>query len=179
MPTAFTGQIEVVTSPAPTEVEAALAELLVDAVAHGASVSFSGSIAPEEARSWWATTLAGFGDRDVLLVARDADGIVGTVNVRGCWQANQRFRGEITKLLVHSRARRRGIGRALMQAIESHALAIGLTLLVLDTNAHSEADRLYQSLGWTRVGEIPGYSLRYDGQRWPTAIFYKSLTHGG
>jgi GNAT superfamily N-acetyltransferase len=153
-----------------------LAELLVDAVDSGASVSFAGALDRGVAQEWWRRTLATFGDRDVLLVARDSEGIQGTVHVRGCWQSNQRFRGEVMKLLVHRRARRRGLGNALMDAIEEQARLKGLTLLVLDTNAQSEADRLYIRRGWVRLGEIPGYSLRYDGQPWPAAFFYKHLT---
>lgn len=160
--------------PDPATIDA-LADVLVDAVDSGASVSFSGAISKEAALTYWKGALSDFGDRDALLLARDKSGIVGTVQVRGCWQANQRFRGEVMKLLVHRRARKRGIAQALMTQIERRAVALGLTLLVLDTNAGSDADRLYRRLGWTRVGEIPGYSIGADGLAHPTAIFYKSL----
>lgn len=153
----------------------ALADLLVDAVESGASVSFAGRLDREEARRWWTATLADFGGRDVLLVAHDAEGIAGTVQVRGCWQSNQRFRGEGMKLLVHRRARGRGLGDRLMEAIEGEAAAIGLRLLILDTKAGSDADRLYRRRGWTRLGEIPDYALDSEGRPAPTAIFYRQL----
>ena len=161
---------------APEDLVVGLAELLVDAVESGASVSFTGGITLDEARQWWRKTLGSFGDRDVLLVARDATGIVGSVYVSGCWQPNQQFRGEVMKLLVHRRARRRGVANSLMEAIETRAREIGLTLLVLDTNAGSDADRLYRRRGWTRVGEIPDYSLQADGSKAASAFFYLKLT---
>lgn len=162
-------------SEPPQDLVSGLAELLVDAVESGASVSFTGGITLDEAGRWWRKTLVSFGDRDVLLLARDATGIVGSVYVSGCWQPNQRFRGEVMKLLVHRRARRRGIANRLMEAIESRARDIGLTLLVLDTNAGSDADRLYRKRGWTRVGEIPAYSLQADGSKAASAFFYRQL----
>ncbi len=152
-----------------------LAELLVHAVAGGASVSFLGDLDRPTAVGWWREALAEFGPRDRLLIARDGEAIVGTVQVRACWQPNQQFRGEIMKLLVHERVRGRGLAGALMERIESEALAVGLTLLVLDTNSGTTADRLYQRLGWTRVGVIPGYCLLHDGTPGDAAFFYKRI----
>lgn len=152
-----------------------LADLLVDAVDGGASVSFLGSITRDEALAWWRESLAKCSPRDTLLVARDDEGIVGTVQVRACWQPNQRFRGEIMKLLVHRRARGQGIATDLMRRIEAAALAAGLTLLVLDTNEGTTADRLYQRLGWTRLGVIPGFCLLNDGTPAGAVFFYKHL----
>jgi GNAT superfamily N-acetyltransferase len=169
--------IDEVSLPASGAIIDGLASLLVDAVASGASVSFLGQLSLDEARAWWMSTLAAFGPRDVLLVARDAQGsLVGTVNVRACWQPNQQFRGEITKLLVDRRARGQGVAGRLMSAIEEKGRRQGLSLLVLDTVAGSTADRLYQRLGWSRVGEIPDYCLLPDGSFGATAIFFKKLT---
>ncbi|MDP9464738.1 MAG: GNAT family N-acetyltransferase, partial [Actinomycetota bacterium] len=88
---------------------------------------------------------------------------------------NQPHRGEIAKMLVHRRARRRGLGEALMRAAEAAALEAGKTLLVLDTSS-ADAERLYHRLGWQRVGVIPGYALWPDGGLAATTIFYKNLT---
>jgi GNAT superfamily N-acetyltransferase len=157
------------------EIIAGLAALLVDAVRGGASVSFLGDLDRATADRWWRDTLAEFGPRDRILIARDGDRIVGTVQVRACWQPNQQFRGEIMKLLVHEIARGRGLAGALMRRIEVEAIAVGLSLLVLDTNAGTTADRLYQRLGWTRLGVIPGYCLLNDGTPGGAAFFYKRI----
>jgi ribosomal protein S18 acetylase RimI-like enzyme len=152
-----------------------LADLLVDVVAGGASVSFLGDLDRPTAERWWRGTLDEFGPRDRMLIARDGGRIVGTVQVRACWQPNQQFRGEIMKLLVHRQARGRGLASELMRRIEAEAIEVGLTLLVLDTNAGTTADRLYQRLGWTRVGVIPGYCLLHDGTPGDAAFFYRRL----
>ncbi len=171
------GQIAIESIERPTQdaTIAGLSALLVDAVESGASVSFLGDLTQSEATAWWRKSLETLGLRDSVLIARDEHGIIGTVQVRACWQPNQRFRGEIMKLLVHRRARGRGLAARLMQAIEPLARSAGLTLLVLDTNAGTTADRLYLRLGWTRVGVIPGYCLLHDGTPGDAAFFYKRL----
>ena len=112
-----------------------------------------------------------------LLVAEDpASGdVLGTVQVVLAQPENQPHRGDIAKMLVHRRARRRGIGAMLMRAAEDTARAAGKTLLVLDTATGSDAERLYRRLGWTRVGDIPGYALWPDGRPCATTYYYKML----
>jgi len=161
------------------EAEAALdglAAILVDAVAGGASVNFLAGFGLDEAAAFWRSQLPGIaaGQR-VLIVAEAAGAIVGTVVVTFAPQPNQPHRADIGKMLVHSRARRRGIGRALLAAAESAALTAGRTLLVLDTETDSAGHRLYAACGWTEVGTIPGYALTTDGRPSGATIFYKRI----
>jgi GNAT superfamily N-acetyltransferase len=88
---------------------------------------------------------------------------------------NQPHRGEVAKLQVHRRARRRGVGERLLRAAEEVALGAGKTLLVLDT-ASRDAERLYDRLGWQRAGVVPGYALWPTGGLADTTIYYKVLT---
>ena len=152
-----------------------LALLLVDAIASGAGVSFLAGLTEAEAEAWWRSLLASASERAIILIARDADGIVGTVQLQPAWAPNQRHRADVAKLLVHRRARRRGIARALMDALEQAASAAGFTLLLLDTCKGYDAERLYASTGWVRVGEVPGFALNPDGSLCDTVFFYKQL----
>jgi GNAT superfamily N-acetyltransferase len=154
----------------------ALAGVLVDCIAGGAGVSFLHPLAPERAQAFWrgvAADVAG-GDR-ALLVAEDDTGIVGTVQLVLAQPENQPHRADLSKMLVASRARRRGLGAALLAAAEQLARDCGKTLLVLDTNTGSDAERLYARLGWARVGEIPDYSIQPHGGLRATTVFYKRL----
>jgi GNAT superfamily N-acetyltransferase len=153
-----------------------LADLLVDCVEGGASVSFMHPLDPARARSFWREVAVGVaaGER-ALLVAEDEAGIVGTVQLVFARPENQPHRADLSKLLVHRRARRRGLGEALMVGAEQLARDCGKTLLVLDTVTGTTADRLYTRLGWTRVGEIPDYALMPDGAPCPTTVFYRKL----
>ena len=152
-----------------------LARLLVDAVASGAGVSFLADLTEDRAEAWWRSVLASAPDRAIVLVARDAEGIVGTVQLQPSWAPNQPHRADVAKLLVHRRARRRGIGRALMDALERAAADAGFTLLLLDTCKGYDAERLYESTGWVRVGEVPGFAFNPDGSLCDTVFFYKRL----
>jgi GNAT superfamily N-acetyltransferase len=152
-----------------------LAGLLVDAVDGGASVSFMSPLSISEAREWWRKTLEHASPRAIVFVARDDDGIAGSVSLYPAWPPNQPHRADIAKLLVHRRARRRGIARALMSAIEEHARRSGFTLLTLDTCHGDAAEQLYASTGWQRVGVIPDYALYPNGGPCDTVVFYKKL----
>jgi GNAT superfamily N-acetyltransferase len=152
-----------------------LAALLLDAIDSGASVSFMASLDMESAERWWRETISNAGERAIFVVARDAEGITGTVQLHPAWAPNQQHRGEIAKMLVHRRARRKGIGTALMQAIEQRARESGFTLLTLDTKRGEAAEVLYERGGWTRVGVIPNYALNPDGTSCDTVVFYKTL----
>lgn len=153
----------------------ALADVLIDCVDGGASVSFMRPLARAKALDFWHRCAAGAerGER-VLLVAEDAAGIVGTVQVVLDQPENQPHRADLSKMLVHRRARRHGVGEALMRAAEAAARDAGKTLLVLDT-ASADAERLYQRTGWQRVGAIPGYALLPDGRPCDTVVFYRRL----
>jgi GNAT superfamily N-acetyltransferase len=152
-----------------------LATVLLDAVESGAGVSFMSDLTLEGAREWWRMTLAAAPRRMVVLVARDDAGILGTVQLVPAWPPNQPHRGDVAKLMVHRRARGRGVARSLMETLERHARAEGFTLLLLDTCKGSAAERLYTSLGWTRVGEVPKFALNPDGSWCDTVFFYKDL----
>ena len=153
-----------------------LAALLVDAVEAGAAVSFLPPLTTADAIAWWQETLAGLAPRAVVLVARDADGIVATVQFQPAWARNQPHRAEVVKLLVHRRARRQGLGRALMVAIEAAARTAGFGLLTLDTKGGDPAEQLYRDLGWIAAGTIPGFAIDPDGVTPHDAVvFYKPL----
>jgi GNAT superfamily N-acetyltransferase len=159
-----------------TETQAqALAELLIDCVDGGASVSFMHPLPLSKALAFWHGVAEGVaqGER-ALLVAEDAEGIVGTVQVVLGQPDNQPHRADVSKMLVHRRARRQGLGAALMQAAENTARECGKSLLVLDT-ASGDAERLYARLGWQRCGVIPGYALLPHGGLCDTTYFYRVL----
>jgi GNAT superfamily N-acetyltransferase len=153
----------------------ALAELLIDWVEGGASVSFMHPLPLSKALAFWRQVGEGVtrGER-ALLVAEDATGIVGTVQLVLEQPENQPHRAEVSKMLVHRRARREGWGAALMQTAEDLARACGKSLLVLDT-ASPEAERLYARLGRQRVGAIPGYALLPHGGLCATTYFFRAL----
>jgi GNAT superfamily N-acetyltransferase len=157
---------------------AALVDLLVDAVEGGASVNFVWPMTRAKAESWWAGALASHarGER-LILTAEPEQGIVdGSVQLIPAPQENQAFRADLAKLLVHRRARRRGLGGALMRAAEDEARRIGRTLLTLDTETGSDAERLYARLGWTLYGHVPGYATTADNrERQTVSFFYKAL----
>ena len=153
----------------------ALAELLVDAVESGAAVSFLAPLTIERAMAWWQTTLSNADARAIFVVARDVDGIVGTVQLHPAWAPNQPHRGEIAKLLVHRRSRRAGLGTQLMLAIEDAARREGFGLLTLDAKRGEAAEQLYRRLGWVHAGTIPRFAFDSDGTPHDAVIFYKEL----
>jgi len=160
--------------PEAREAATSLAAVLIDCVRGGASVSFMADMTEAEAVDFWRGEL-GAGDGRVVLVAEDAEGLFGVVQVVPAWPPNQPHRVDIAKLLVHRRGRRRGAAAALMRAAEAAAREMGRTLMVLDTVTDSPADRLYDSLGWTRAGVIPDYALMPDGAPCAATFFYKAL----
>ena len=153
-----------------------LTEVLIDCVEGGASVSFMLPLSREKAGGYWrgvAESVAR-GER-VVLAAVDAPGtIVGTVQLILDLPENQPHRGDLAKMLVHRRARRAGVGAALLAAAEECARQERRTLLVLDT-AGAEAARLYERHGWQRVGQVPGYALLPDGRPCATTFYFKTL----
>ena len=155
---------------------AQLASVLLDCVEGGASVNFVWPFTAAEARAFWRRLAPEVqaGTR-VLLVAEDAGRVVGTVNLALCWQPNQPHRADVTKLLVARSARRQGVGSGLMAALERAALEAGRCLLTLDTESGGTAERLYEQLGWVRLGVIPEYALGTDGALCSATFFYKKL----
>jgi len=154
----------------------ALAEVLRDCVDGGASVSFMAPFSHEDARAAFEAILPEVerGER-VVLAAYAHGALVGTVQLAHAWPPNQPHRGDVAKLLVHRSARRRGVAQLLMARLEEEARREGKTLLVLDTVTGDPAERLYETLGWTKVGVIPNYALYPDGRPCDTTVFYKEL----
>jgi GNAT superfamily N-acetyltransferase len=155
----------------------ALADVLVDCVEGGASVSFMRPLPRAKALAFWRGVADGVerGER-VLLIAADAQGtIIGTVQLISSLPDNQPHRADVAKMLVHRRARRRGVAQRLMAALDEAARAEGKTVLVLDTVTGGDAERLYARAGWQRVGSVPKYALMPDGAFCATTFFYKHL----
>jgi GNAT superfamily N-acetyltransferase len=153
-----------------------LTDVLVDCVEGGASVSFMLPLEREHALNFWRSVARDVeAQRRVLLVARDAQGLCGTVQLILDLPDNQPHRADVAKMLVHRRARRQGVGAALMRAAEASARARGRDLLVLDTVTGSEAARLYARLGWARAGDIPRYALWPRGGFVGTTFYYRDL----
>jgi GNAT superfamily N-acetyltransferase len=155
-----------------------LADVLLDCVEGGASVGFMHPLPRAKALAFWQTALASAarGER-IVLVAEEGESktIVGTVQVVLAMPDNQPHRADVAKMQVHRRARRCGLGAALMRAAEAAAREAGRTLLVLDTVTGSDAERLYTRLGWQRSGVIPGYALLPQGGLCSTTVFYRVL----
>ena len=153
-----------------------LAGVLFDCVEGGASVRYMAPFSHSQARAAFEAVVPEVEQgRRLLLAAFAGEEVVGTVQVNLAMQPNSPHRGEIVQLLVRRSARGRGIARLLMEHAGAEALAEGKTLLVLDTVTGDDAERLYERLGWTRVGVIPGYALYPDGRPCDTTIFWKSL----
>lgn len=158
----------------------ALADVLIDCVQGGASVSFMGPLLREKALAFWHNVADGVACNErVLLVAEDAQGaIVGTVQLITAMPDNQPHRADVAKMLVHRKARRQGIAQQLMAAVDDAARTEGKTVLVLDTVTGGDAERLYERAGWQRVGVVPNYALMPDGAFCGTTFFCRHLGSG-
>jgi len=153
-----------------------LCEVLIDCVEGGASVSFMRPMTLAKAADFWRGVAASVarGER-ALIVAEDSGGrILGTAQALWAEAENQPHRADIAKMLVHSSARRLGVGAAVLRAAENAARESGRNVLVLDT-ASDAAERLYERCGWQRVGTIPDFALMPDGARCATVVYYKRL----
>lgn len=163
----------------PAEVAARLDELaaiLVDAVAHGASINFMAGFTPAEGQAFWRGQLPALEAGGThLFVADDGTRLLGTVLLGMAPQPNAPHRATIGKMVVWSGARRQGLGRRLLTAAEATARAAGRTLMMLDTESGSAGERLYRSCGWIEMGRVPGHSFAPDGRLAETTFFYKCL----
>ena len=177
MPTEPAITIVALDSAAVIEHATELIGLLQDAVDDGASVGFLPPLGVAEAGAYWASVGAALDDGSrVLLAAQHAEyGLVGAVQLDLAMRANGRHRAEVAKLLVHRSVRRRGIGRALMLALEREARRLGRTTLVLDTRRGDPSEALYAGLGYRFVGEIPCYAVSASGRLDATAFYYRLL----
>ncbi|WP_435017191.1 GNAT family N-acetyltransferase [Tundrisphaera sp. TA3] len=153
-----------------------LADILIDCVEGGASVGFMHPLSRDRALAFWRRVADGVasGGR-VLQIAEDESGPCGTVQLVLDLPENQPHRADLVKMLVHRRARRRGLGAALVRAAEAEARARGRTLLVLDAVTDGDGSRLYERLGWVRVGDVPGFALMPGGAPCSTTFYYRDL----
>jgi acetyltransferase len=153
-----------------------LADLLMDAVDSGASIGFMPPIGKEEAFAYWRDVIAAMRTgRRLLLAAMDGDLMQGSVQMDLEPRANGNHRAEVIKLFVHRRARRRGLAKALMLEVESTARRLGRTLLLMDTHKGGDAEKMCESLGYVRYGEVPAYARSGNGELDATAFFYHQL----
>lgn len=153
-----------------------LADILVDCVGGGASVSFMQPFARHRAVAYWNSVAESVHmEERALLVAEDEQGLCGTVQLLLSLPENQPHRADVAKMLVHRRARKQGVATALMQQIEKTAHENLRTLLVLDTVTNSDAARLYEKLGWVKVGDIPNFALYPQGGYCSTTYYYRDL----
>lgn len=157
-------------------VVAALADLIIETVAQGGSVSFMHPLAPEAATAFWTASLAAAdrGER-IVLGAFDGDLLVGTVTLLLDCPPNQPHRGEIAKMMTRVSYRGRGIARSLMEVAEQLAIDNGRTLLTLDTAEEEGAAGLYDKLGFQRTGVIPDFALKPHGGLTGTIIYWKRI----
>lgn len=154
----------------------ALEALLRDAVESGASVGYVLPVQAPDLAAFWEEMFAevAAGSR-ILLVAEDAEGLAGSAQLSLCGKPNGRHRAEVQKVLVHTRARRRGLGRRLKEALEQAAREAGRRLLVLDTESQSGGQLLYQALGYRAAGEVPEFAIGNRGGFVATTYMYKKL----
>jgi GNAT superfamily N-acetyltransferase len=153
-----------------------LAAVLHDCVEGGASVSYMSPFSLDDARAHFEGIQSEVESGKRVLLAAFVDGeIAGTVQIAAAWPPNQPHRAEVAKLLVRRSARKRGVGQLLMERAEMEARSEGWTLLVLDTVTGDPAERLYERLGWTKVGVIPNYALYPDGRPCDTTVFWKAV----
>ncbi len=155
---------------------AALAEVLLDCVQGGASVSFMASLSKPEAESFFEKVVEGVERGELILLAAFLDSdLLGTVQILTATPPNQPHRADIAKLLVRRSARGQGVATRLMEQVEEASRLAGKTLLVLDTVTGGDAERLYMRMGWTKAGVIPNYALFPDGRFCDTTVFWKDL----
>ncbi len=153
-----------------------LAELLVDAVDGGASMGFMSPFTLEQSMAFWdGVVTAVDAGNTALLVAVDGETIEGSVQVKFVPMANQQHRVDISKLIVHRRARGKGISTRLMREADEVTRSAGRYLMVLDTATGSLADSIYPHLGWQQCGIIPSYALNPDGSLADATFYWKDL----
>ncbi|WP_263261536.1 GNAT family N-acetyltransferase [Pseudomonas sp. RIT-PI-S] len=153
-----------------------LVELLLDAVADGASIGFLNDVDAAAATEYFNTVHAEVrqGSRLLWVVVKD-EHVVASAQLGLCQKPNGLNRAEVQKLLVRTDARRHGLGAQLMGALESEALYLGRGLLYLDTETGSAAEPFYEGLGYQRAGQIPDYACSPSGVYRPTSLYYKIL----
>jgi GNAT superfamily N-acetyltransferase len=154
-----------------------LAEIMKDCVEGGASVNFVLPFTLDESLGWWQNRLAAFASGEVLLFVAEVDGVIaGSGQLALAGQPNGHHRADVAKMLVHRDFRNRGLGAAILKALEDKARALGRTTMILDTAQDSAGDRLYRRAGWVPFGTVPAYAMNVQGVPEPCVFFYKILT---
>ena len=151
-----------------------LADVLIDCVEGGASVSFMAPLAREKALAFWRSVADGVerGERVLLVAETRAGRIVGTVQLILALPDNQPHRADVAKMLVHRDARRRGTAQRLIEAVDAEARRERRSVLVLDAVTGGDAARLYERAGWQIAGSVPKYALMPDGASYCATTFY-------
>ena len=152
-----------------------LNDLLFDSVVNGASVGFVHPITEKSVMDYWKSVVLKLGNFHFIWFAFENETIIGSVQLSRCSTLNGLHRAEVQKLLVHSEYRGSGIASKLMDSLEEYAKSIQITLLTLDTQTGSIAEKFYIKQGWLKVGEIPDYAKSPDGKLSATIFFYKSI----
>jgi hypothetical protein len=161
MPTPDAVEIRRLDGPAARAHLNGLAGVLRDCVEGGASVGYMAPFSDEDARAAFEGFVSDAEQgRRLIVAAFDEGEVVGTVQVVLALMPNQPHRGEIAKL---------------MERAEAEALAERKTLLVLDAVTGDPAERLYEGMGWNRVGIVPGFALYPDGRPCSTTYLWKAL----
>jgi GNAT superfamily N-acetyltransferase len=174
METRMTAAIAILNPAAARAALPALVDILVDGVRGGASIGFMNPFEPAEALAWWEGILAEVEAGRTVLFGATLDGaLVGTAQLIPATKPNQPHRADVSKVIVHGRARRRGIAKALMAAVDAEARRRELSVLVLDTATGSPAEDLYRTTGWQKVGVIPDFALWPDGGFCATTVYFK------
>lgn len=155
---------------------AAFVDLLRDGVASGAGLGFMPPLANAEAESYWARVAGEVDAGTRIVISARVDGaLAGSAQLDLCERPNGLHRAEVQKVMVRSTFRRRGIGRAIMRAVDDAARDHGRTSLFLDTFADQDARRLYEAAGWRHAGDIPEFALMADGTLGATSYYYRLL----
>ena len=169
-------KISELTAPPSLELFSELVELLQDAVKSGAAIGWTEPPSTKEARNYWTEVLeaVGRGER-LLFVATDNHVCAGAIQLAVSTRAATRHRAEVQKLMVHSQFRRRGIGRALLAALEAAAVDRGVSLLLVDLPSGSAAEQMCRRSGFRLVGQVPGFTRSASGSFDPVSIYYRQL----
>jgi acetyltransferase len=155
-----------------------LAEILIDAVAAGAGVSFMHPLSQAEAETYWHNQIADVAAGKTFILVCEEDKfkkIAGCVMLQKAWAPNQPHRADVAKLLVHRDSQRQGVASALMLEVERKAMELGLKLITFDAVAGGGAEKFYRTMGYTPVGTIPNYAYSGGGKLDDTMFFYKAL----
>ena len=169
--------VEVLDAAGAASAERRLADIMLACVDRGEGLSFLPPLKPSVARSYWKRVAGQVASGARRLLCGWTQGVLaGAVVLDLDMPQDQQHRADVKKLMVHPDARRRGLGRALMQRAEQEAGQAGRSLLTLNARAGAVAEDLYRGMGWHEAGRIPGHTMNADGTKADTLIFWKEIT---